>query len=48
MLEPTELGREFGIGAVRMNNYLGFQKKGAEFCSRHLWSRAGKSGYNYK
>ena len=37
---------------------LGFQKKegkqwvptqeGAEFCSRHLWSRAGKSGYNYK
>jgi len=61
MLEPTELGREFGVGAVKMNNLLddlGFQKKedkqwvptqeGAQFCVRHLWSRAGKSGYNYK
>lgn len=22
--------------------------RGAEFCTRHLWNRGGKSGYNYK
>ena len=60
-LEPTELGKHFGLSAAQFNKVLaqaGLQVKtmdgwvpteeGSQFCQRHAWSRAGKSGYNLK